>query len=392
MPEKCFALSFEQLAECAVSFADAVSAGLSRDGEELKALITYVGSQPPETDREILVVDLGGTRCRAVLVRACDRCFSLAHDPIVADLPIIRGAPLPLATFLSTQVELVARSTSGGNAYPLGYCFSYPATSRPDGDATLIRWTKEVFVPDTEGRPVGQLLRQALLAREIGCSSVTVINDTVAALLAGLTDGCTDETLGLIVGTGTNLAIRIRPEEIPKFPSGLAWTGPVPLNLESGNFTPACLCEFDDSLNAQSDDPGHQRFEKAVSGAYLGRLLAAASPQPDFDPEAGSSGVVELAGSNLAGARVARAILERSANLVAASLAGAVLRSGAARRRVRIVAEGGLFWGAPGYADNVRRALSRLLQILELSEVSCEIVQVPNANLLGTALAAAGGE
>jgi hexokinase len=387
-----FVLSLKQLADCAVNFADGISSGLSRDNEEIKALITYVGTQQPKTDGEILVVDLGGTRCRAVMVRACSGHLTLMGDPIVDDLPVVRGAPLPKATFLSTQVALAARTTKGHAACPLGYCFSYPATSRSDGDATLIRWTKEVFVPDTEGYPVGEPLREALQAHNISCSSVTVINDTVAALLAGLTDGYTDEILGLIVGTGTNLAIRIPPEDIPKFPSELSWADLVPVNLESGNFTPRCLNDMDNTLNDASDDPKHQRFEKAVSGAYLGRLLAAASPQSDFDPEDGSQGVVALAQSNREGAQIARTILVRSASLVAASLAGAIYRSGTAQRRVRVVAEGGLYWGAPGYADNVSKILAQLLQTLELSKVVCEVIQVPNANLLGTALAAANGE
>ena len=41
------------------------------------------------------------------------------------------------------------------------------------------------------------------------------------------------------------------------------------INLESGNFSPPHLTTADDALDRASDNPGAQRFEKAVPGAWL---------------------------------------------------------------------------------------------------------------------------
>jgi hexokinase len=179
------------------------------------------------------------------------------------------------------------------------------------------------------------------------------------------------------------------------------------VNLESGNFHPPHLTKWDDQLDAQTDNQGRQRFEKAVSGAYLGHLLALACPGGDFDPAQGAQALVQLCSEASAAPelkRQAQAILDRSSDLVAASLAGLVAAAGDVRkladapspkdaecRRVRIVAEGGLFWGAPGYADRVREALARLTKAQGMQSFLPEILAVPDANLRGTALAALSG-
>jgi hexokinase len=383
-----FWLPAQHLAEIALQLKQRIVEGLEADGCEIKCLITYARARLPQTYEPAVVVDIGGTSVRAALVRYGADGAEILEGPVTGDLPVVRGALLEQTDYLGLQTDLVARLQPPSGC-PLGYCFSYPAAPSPDGDAVLINWTKEIFVPGVEGKAVGKLLLSALAARGIHCSSVAVVNDTVASLLAGLTGGRAAGNIGLIVGTGTNMAPLLDQDKIPKFPSEMRWGAGIPINLETGNFTPPYLTRFDDRLDTASDNPGRQRFEKAVSGVYLGRLLQAAMPHIGFDPESGSRGVVELASSAQEGDErdTAKAILTRSARLTAACLAGlSSLLTDAGR--VHIVAEGGLFWGAPGYAEAVSSALSGTLERLGKPMITPEITRIENANLLGTAIAA----
>ncbi len=383
MPRR-FRLSPDKLLDMAGDFATGVSLGLNQDDQEIKALITWVApSAIPE--REALVVDLGGTSVRAARV-AVGREPAIIAGPAVADLPIVRGRPLSRVDFLAVQTGLLAQVCST-KPLPLGYCFSYPTRSLDDGDAILLNWTKEVHVPGTEGTRMGRLLVNAARSSGIPVGAPTVVNDTVAALLAGLAGEPADGYIGLIVGTGTNMAAYMPSCAVTKFPTGLLWPTRLPINLECGNYSPPCLNEVDDVVDFGSSTPGQQRLEKAVSGAYLGRLLAAAAPQAGFDGEGGSASVVEKAGGSGPLAPLASAIVRRSADLVAASLAGLVTLHPRQARTIRVVAEGSLFWGAPGYAGRVQRVVNALLPQLGRAETALEIVRREQANLFGAALA-----
>jgi hexokinase len=379
-----FLLSLADLVDMAHDFATGIQLGLSHNEQEIKALVTYVRPQPARV-REALVVDLGGTRVRAARVQVGPE-MRIVAGPATAELPITRGVPLPRIDYLSVQTELLSQVASTTDL-PLGYCFSYPAASQTNGDAILLNWTKEVFVPDTEGLPVGAMLADAARAVGVAVGKVTVVNDTVAALLAGLAGPPADGYLGLIVGTGTNLALQLVPGQIPKLPGGLFWPTPLPVNLESGNYSPPCLNRVDREVDARSDTPGSQRFEKAVSGVYLGRLLSRAAPAARFDGSRGSAGVVAVARKDDDLGRLAQAILNRSADLIAASLAGATLIYGDHARLIRVVAEGGLFWGAPGYRARVETTLAQLLPAVGRGQTRVELVGRDQANLFGAALA-----
>ncbi len=390
--ENLFELTFPKLTDIALAFAAGVKEGLARNDAAIKGLVTYVPTGSSPSSGRALVVDLGGTRVRAALATLGPGGVTCQAGPVETLLPVTRGQPLDVATFLGVQADLVA-SLDVPDGLPLGYCFSYPAAPETGGDATLIKWTKEIFVPGTEGRPVGAMLLAELTRRGVKCAGLSVINDTVASLLAGLSGDRADEYIGLIVGTGTNTAALFDRGMIPKFPSGLEWAGPVPVNLESGNFHPPHLTPIDDQVDEASDNPGAQRFEKAVSGAYLGRLLATALPDRDFDPDSGSAGVVAMAGQGSGGgrgARMAAAIVARSARLVAASLAGLIghLVPADGERSVKIIAEGGLYWGAPGYSQIVESTLSELLQEIGPARVTASILSVAGANLAGSTYAA----
>ncbi len=390
-----FDVQRDQLLDVATQLKKKILEGLARPAQEIQSIPTYIPVHRGSQNGRALVIDFGGTNVRAAVASLRDGELVLEKGPVVSAIPVERGVPLARDKFLQSLADLVTSLDPPQNL-PLGYCFSYAIDSMTNGDARLIHWTKEVFVEETVGEKVGQLLLDALASHTspVHCSNVAVINDTVASLLAGFTTSQADGYIGLIVGTGTNMAALMEGKQVGKLPQNLEWQGLIPINFESGNFTPPHLTVFDDRLDEESEIPNHSRFEKAVSGVYLAKLLKLAHPASDIDVSLGSKAVVEKAyaptPSDLAEQQWAKQILTRSAKLVAASLAGliTVLNETHPQHRVCIAAEGGLFWGDPEYKQRTQATLTMLLEALGLPGVTVDFFSLSNANLLGSAVAA----
>jgi len=157
------------------------------------------------------------------------------------------------------------------------------------------------------------------------------------------------------------------------------------VNFESGNFHPPHLTAWDEEVDGATDNPGKQRFEKAVSGYYLPFLFERACPGlAGFDPLQGSAQLEEvLAHSSSQHAKAAaRWVLDRSADLVAAALAGVAdfFPDG----NLAVQAEGGLFWKTPNYAQRVEATLRTLLGDVR----KFAITRAEDVNLIGAACAA----
>ena len=92
---------------------------------------------------------------------------------------------------------------------------------------------------------------------------------------------------------------------------------------------------------------------------------------------------------------VARAIYKRSAQLVAASLAGLInllISQNPAIKTVCLTAEGSLFWSedknGKKYHEMVLEHLHNTLADLGHPQIKVDITQMDNANLIGSAIAA----
>ena len=390
-----FELTTAQLLDTAAIFQTRIEKGLAEDGQELKCLATRIPSIQPPDHGDAYALDLGGTNVRAAAIRFENGSYRISSGPIGETMGWKRKEPFDRNTYLNTQSKVLAdlRCTM---TCPLGYCFSFPAISKPDGDAELIEWTKEIIVPGVVGENVGRMLLKHLSEHypAVTCNKVAVVNDTVASLIAGLTGPKVDAYIGLIVGTGTNMATFMPAAGIPKETQHTE--GILPVNLESGNFTPAYLTRWDERIDKKSVNIGQQRFEKAVSGTYLGRILNEIYPGAVADPDNGAKEIADLiaASDTSEKASTATRIYDRSAMLVAAALAGLIgfLNSSDQIGSVRIVAEGSLFWGeinnTPRYLNLTKSTLRRLLNESGCRLVNFEFEKIENTNLLGSAIAA----
>ncbi|MGE0496116.1 MAG: hypothetical protein AB7S38_43325 [Vulcanimicrobiota bacterium] len=377
-------LTRDQLLEIRDTLKARVLDGLAREGTEIACLPTYLPLPDGPQRGEALVMDAGGTNMRASVVTLADGGNRVEAGPLGDRVPTGRdGKPVAGDRFFEAQAELFQQLGPKGGC-PLGYCFSYPAEVLASRDARLIRWTKGVDVAGVEGTLVGSRLAKALEKLSIPTNGVTVLNDTVASLLGGVLferkPEFADRFIGLIVGTGTNMAGVFSARALTKVKE---WSGNMLVNLESGNFHPPHLQAFDDDYDRESDNPGRQRFEKAVSGYYLPYLFDRLSPGT-IDPARGSAQLVELREQGKGeAARLAGQLLGRSADLVAAGLAALceIYTPGP----TAILGEGSLLWGDPQFATRMEERVNDLIS----SGRSAQLVkQRENVNLFGAASAA----
>jgi hexokinase len=400
MKENIFKLSTVQLKEIALDVQQKVENGLNHDNTEIQCIPTFVKPKTQGVEGQATVLDLGGTNYRAAVISFKDGKTDIyPEDGWSKDLSIMKTKGFTekklyaeMATFLK-DLKMPAKS-------PIGYCFSYPAECLPDGDAKLLRWTKGVNIKEMVDQPIGKPLKEYLNAQgKVEFTAIKVINDTVASLFAGLADSSFDAYIGLIVGTGTNMATFIHSDRIGKLDKSLNWQGLTPINLESGNYRPLHLTKYDDQVDAASGTQNAQRFEKAVSGMYLGKVFTALFPDDQFDENFDAKALTDLIDKpdkhKKKHVRAASQIYKRSAKLVAASLAGLVMvmvSHNPAIKKVCLTAEGGLFWskvkGCKEYNKLVSKNLKALLEELGHKEVKVKVVGIHNANLIGSAVAA----
>ncbi len=408
-------------ADLLAEFDRQMDAGLAGRGGSLAMIPAYLGiDRPVPTGTPVLVMDAGGTNLRAAVV-----WFDTQGRPRIEDfrkcpMPGTEGVEVDAERFfdaLADVLEPIAR-----RATALGLCFSYPTEILPDGDGKLLRWTKQIQAGPVVGRRVGSSLVRALEARIGRSTRVRVLNDTVATLLAGKSAGVVrrySNYIGFILGTGTNTACVERHERIGKLP-GLAPGGLMAINVESGNFDGVVRSGFDEDLDRELPDCGSYRFEKMISGAYLGRLglciLRAASAQGLFSPSAASAlaslgelpnkdfddtvdnpflegtvfGAVPLGDADRRRLiALGRPVFLRAAYLTAVNIAAAVLRSGSGRdplHPVCVTVDGSTYYRTRT-AQFKSRVEAHLRELLGSRGVHYELLAVEDAPIVGAAVA-----
>ena len=400
MEKNIFKLDNEQLKGIAHAFREKVEEGLNKNNSEIQCIPTFILPKATDVKGKALVLDLGGTNYRVAIVDfSTEKPIIYPNNGWKKDMSIMKSPGYTREELFKELADLIVE-IKREEEMPIGYCFSYPTESIPGGDARLLRWTKGVDIREMVGQFVGKPLLDYLNEKnKIRFTGVKVLNDTIASLFAGLTDKSDDAYIGLIVGTGTNMATFIPSDKITKLDPECHVQGLIPVNLESGNFYPPFLTAVDDTVDATSDSLGKQRFEKAVSGMYLGDILKAAFPLEEFEEKFDARKLTAIMNypdiHKDIYVQVAHWIYNRSAQLVAASLAGLIALLKSYNRdihRVCLIAEGSLFWSESRKDKNynilVMEKLQELLRELELEDVEVHINSMDNANLIGTGIAA----
>jgi hexokinase len=378
-------------------FAADMQAGLEGRPSSLAMLKAYVA--PTRTNlagKKAVVLDAGGTNLRGAVV-------SIPHTIERKENRPMPGVEREVGEeeFYGTFADEIRRLLPYANVEKVGWCFSYPAETTPELDARLLMWTKNIKAPAIVGQFVGEELK-----KRAGIKEIAVVNDTVATLLAAKAmegEKTYSSYIGFIIGTGTNTAYVDKDLQMI-------------INAESGAFDKVPQSVFDVAVDQKSGNPGKQRLEKMIAGAYLGpighEILKAAAKAGYFSSRA--AGVIKGMGTIstkdlsdfCAGAidfnlppddarlakRFALPVFERAATLAAVELAAFVIQSGEGIQEdepVAICIDGSTYYKtqAIDFPKAVKRELDEIL--VRRRNVHYEIVpQVEDAPMIGAAIAA----
>uniref|UniRef100_G1SCT6 Hexokinase-2 n=1 Tax=Oryctolagus cuniculus TaxID=9986 RepID=G1SCT6_RABIT len=276
-------LSHEQLLEVKRRMKLEMERGLSKETHAVapvKMLPTYVCATPDGTEKgDFLALDLGGTNFRVLLVRVRNgkRRGVEMHNKIYS-IPqeVMHGTGDELFDHIVQCIaDFLEYMGMKGVSLPLGFTFSFPCQQNSLDESILLKWTKGFKASGCEGEDVVSLLKEAIHRREeFDLDVVAVVNDTVGTMM---TCGYEDPhcEVGLIVGTGSNACYM---EEMRNVELVDGDEGRMCINMEWGAFGDnGCLddfrTEFDVAVDELSLNPGKQRFEKMISGMYLGEIV-----------------------------------------------------------------------------------------------------------------------
>ncbi|KAK6012786.1 Hexokinase, partial [Ostertagia ostertagi] len=146
-------------------------------------LPTYVRAIPNgEESGDYLVLDLGGTNFRILLIRLNGREAEMTGKNRIMQATaeeLFDHIAECMARFMEEQGIPFSRKL------PLGFTFSFPCQQEGLTSAKLIRWTKGFAVTGCEGMDVCKMLKEACGRRsDIDIDVVALLNDTVGTLMA----------------------------------------------------------------------------------------------------------------------------------------------------------------------------------------------------------------
>ena len=390
-----FTIGGERLHKIAASFRQDLQLGL-RDVElsSMRMLKSYVGLPSGKETGEYLALDFGGTNVRVFKIRLDGggkyEIVKRVGRPLIVpgeyDYICKDATAEQMFDFIA---ELIDEAIDGNHEqkFYLGHTFSFPSTQTNLNNARLIIWTKEFATQGVEGEVANDLLVEALKRRGVNnVEPVAVLNDTVAVLLSAAYK-TPDIFIGSIYATGHNTCYL---EPSIHDPNGVGLGGMI-LNLECGNFMKLMPNRFDREYDEGSEKPGEQRFEKMVSGRYMGELfgMAIAELLGEKGKKYGLTSVdmsmiILDESENLTKAsdiimakvgreldfedvkkvqELAKVIVIRSARLVASSFVAIIWQRAGKGKIVRqhVAVDGSVYEKMPLAKENITKALSELL-------------------------------
>ncbi|XP_069773828.1 hexokinase-2 isoform X2 [Narcine bancroftii] len=278
-----FHLSDEQLLEVKSQMKTEMELGLKKEthpNATVKMLATYVRSTPNGTEKgDFLALDLGGTNFRVLLakVRSGKRRGVEMHNKIYTIPPeLMEGTGEELFDHIVHCIaDFLEYMGMKDCLLPLGFTFSFPCELKDLDQGILLKWTKGFKATGCEGEDVIDLLREAIKRREeFDLDVVAIVNDTVGTMMSCAYDDPFCE-VGLIIGTGCNACYM---EEMKNVEMVAGDEGRMCINTEWGAFgdngsLDNIRTEFDLEVDKLSLNPGKQRYEKMISGMFLGEIV-----------------------------------------------------------------------------------------------------------------------
>ncbi|XP_045790529.1 hexokinase-2, chloroplastic [Trifolium pratense] len=272
------------LQQVADTMSSQMQAGLSSDhGPGLPMIPTFVHTLPTGNEKGLFyALDLGGTNFRVLRVQLGgkdDRVISTEFDQVSIPHDLMFATSEELFDFIALGLaKFVAKEDDRfhfpqGRKREIGFTFSFPVKQTSIDSGILIKWTKGFAVSGTVGRDVVACLNEAMERQGLDMRVSALVNDTVGTL-AGAEYWDNDVKVAVILGTGTNACYIEQISSIPKLQGHVSSSGKMIISTEWGAFSNGLpLTVFDREMDAASVNPGHQIFEKTISGMYLGEIV-----------------------------------------------------------------------------------------------------------------------
>eukprot|EP00127_Corallochytrium_limacisporum_P006728 Clim_evm17s234 gene=Clim_evmTU17s234 len=252
---------------------DAFHAGLRGDKNAvLPMLPSYVKHFPTGNEHgDFLALDLGGSNFRVLNLHIDeDGEPSMTAKKYHIDNDLKTGQAAALFDFLADCIEdFHPECKTSKESVPLGFTFSFPVEQQGLAKGVLKSWTKGFSASGVLGQDVVQLLQEACERKKLHVKVVAICNDTVGTQVARMIDDrrC---YVGIIVGTGSNACYWERMSNIGKIEGN---EGHMIVNTEWGFYDGVPSTTIDDELDADTHNKGKSRFEKMISGMYLGEIF-----------------------------------------------------------------------------------------------------------------------
>eukprot|EP00755_Sulcionema_specki_P009797 Sspe_Gene.44701::Locus_21935_Transcript_1_1_Confidence_1.000_Length_1740::g.44701::m.44701/K00844/HK; hexokinase len=430
-----FDLSQAKLNQIIVHFIREMHYGLEADtNSAFKMLPSFVYRGDTKVSGSFLALDLGGTNFRVLSCQLKDGQTEQQQQVKYQIPPALMGpasSGKELFGFIARCVkEFIDTHRIESESSPLGFTFSFPVNQTALAAGTLLTWTKGFSTPGVEGEEVVGLLQDAFKEAGITSKVSALCNDTVGTLVTGYFVDPSAE-VGLILGTGSNACYWEEVPNIKKLPSPSGWNGKqqMCINMEWGHFDSdkkAVLpfTPMDNEVDQYSPNRGKQRFEKMISGMYLGEIArltllhlvqhgvlgtvpsligrgsltsavlsdCLADHSEDLDTLRSilrKSYRMEL---SIEHAKIIRQVfslvVQRSARLAAAGVAAILLKTGRVQN-AKVCVDGSVFEKTPGYQEELYQCLDSILRYHGYVDHNVKLVLTSNGSGVGAALIAA---
>ena len=333
-------IDIQTLATITNNFVKELSDSQRGKKTSLPFIIHELSKSPIAADKESFqVLKIGGSIMQNALVHK-EGSDIVVESVEEERLPIFTTGKAFLA-FIKSHLRKNIRILALNFAYPLK-----PVFENGKLDGILVNGTKEHSFTGLVGKQIGNAIEEHIEKIFRKHVSVSLANDTICLVLAGLTKHKARQLAGGVVGTGLNFAFFLDDQHL--------------VNLEAANFDKLTVSPEAHLIDGRSLTQGRSLFEKETAGGYLylHYNLTIAKTNPSFHPVESTHGLDKVARGELPGdKKLARSLFERSAQLVACEIAGIVNFK---KCDITFILEGSLFWIGYHYRDTVEKTVKLL--------------------------------
>ncbi|KAJ3593432.1 hypothetical protein NHX12_005767 [Muraenolepis orangiensis] len=269
---------FSKLQEDPTKKVDRFLYSMRLNDEQLREVSARLLREMQKENGDFLALDMGGSKFKVLRVKVrqevgrIERSVEMEEETYPIPEELLNGKGSELFDHVSESLKsfVEGKNLDLEKKHPLGFTFSFPCQQNSLNQGVLINWTKNYNARGVQGKDVAQALKESI--RRTGL--LALVNDTVGTMMTCSFDDPHCE-VGLIIGTGTNACYM---EELRHIDLVEGDEGRMCVNTEWGAFGEDgalndFISEFDRDIDAASNTPGKQIFEKMVSGLYLGELV-----------------------------------------------------------------------------------------------------------------------